>query len=347
VTKAKTTKHRSAQVDPCVESLLGDVVGGKDLLHIPKDATLFSQGEEADSIYFIRAGKVQVTVVSPQGKSAVLATRGPRDFLGEECLVRDSRRTSTATSLGPATVVRIGKQAMLQALHGMPMLSENFTAALLARNVNMEENLRTQLFNHEERRLARLLLNLSRFGPHDRLPDIKVPNITHKMLGDIVGMTRPRVSFFMNKFRKCGLIDYQKGGGDIIVMAEGLTDSILSDELEPRMRRAFPGQQEEIENMNDIYTEIKSERLREDAEWGGAAHDDKHEPEKWCGFLRHQVRLADRAACSLATDEVTGEEEQALISVYRERLIKTAALALAATESLDRIMEKRAGSTHK
>jgi hypothetical protein len=99
--------------------------------------------------------------------------------------------------------------------------------------------------------------------------------------------------------------------------------------------------------MNDIYAEIKSERLREDEEWGGAAHDDMHEPEKWCGFLRHQVRLADRAACSLATDEITGEEEQALIDAYRERLIKIAAVALAATESLDRIMVKRAGSSHK
>src|SRR5437867_2152135 len=95
----KTTKHRSAQVDPCVERLLEDIVGGKELLHLPKEATLFSQGEEADSIYFIRAGRVQLTVVSPQGKSAVLATTGHRDFLGEECLVGDSRRTSTATSL--------------------------------------------------------------------------------------------------------------------------------------------------------------------------------------------------------------------------------------------------------
>jgi hypothetical protein len=98
--------------------------------------------------------------------------------------------------------------------------------------------------------------------------------------------------------------------------------------------------------VNDIYEEIKSERLREDEEWGGAAHDDIHEAEKWCSFLRHQVRLADRA-CSLATDEITGAEEQILINGYRERLIKIAAVALAATESLDRIMEKRAGSANK
>jgi len=99
--------------------------------------------------------------------------------------------------------------------------------------------------------------------------------------------------------------------------------------------------------MNKIHVEIKAERLRQDAEWGGSTHDDVHEPEKWCGFLRHQLRLADRAACSLATDEITGGEEQALIDGYRERLIKVAAVAIAAIESLERIMQKRTGSSDK
>jgi hypothetical protein len=99
--------------------------------------------------------------------------------------------------------------------------------------------------------------------------------------------------------------------------------------------------------MNKIHEEIKSARLSQDKEWGGSVHDDVHEPDKWCGLLRHQVRLADRAACSLATDEITGGEEQTLINGYRERLIKIAAVAIAATESLDRIMKKRAGSSDK
>ena len=99
--------------------------------------------------------------------------------------------------------------------------------------------------------------------------------------------------------------------------------------------------------MNGIQEEIKSARRTQDKEWGGAEHDDVHEPEKWCAFIRHQLRLADRAACSLATDEITGTEEQALIDGYRERLIKIAAVAIAAAESLDRIMKKRAGSSHK
>jgi CRP/FNR family cyclic AMP-dependent transcriptional regulator len=343
----KTTKHRSAQVDPCVERLLEDIVGGKDLLHLRKDATLFSQGEEANTIYFIHTGKVQLTVFSPQGKSAVLATMGSRDFLGEECLVGDSRRTSTATSLGPTTVSAIGKHAMLQALHDQPMLSEKFTASLLARNVNLEEDLCDELFNHSEKRLARVLLKLSRFGPHDRLPDTKVSKITHEMLAEIVGTTRPRISVFMNKFRRLGLIQYYKGNGDIIVMAEALTDSILGDELKPWVRPAVPSKQEETEKMNEIQKEIKSARLSQDKEWGGTENDDVHEPEKWCGLIRHQLRLADRAACSLATDEITGREEQTLIDGYRERLIKIAAVTIAATESLDRIMQKRAGSSDK
>jgi CRP/FNR family cyclic AMP-dependent transcriptional regulator len=227
----KTTRQKSAKVAyHSMKNLLEEIVGRKDLLELRGGAKLFSRGEVADAIYFIQTGKVNLTVVSTQGKEAVLATMGPREFVGEECLLADSSRTSTATSLGPATVFRIGKQGMLQALHSQPILSQKFTASLLARNVNLEEDLCAQLFNHSERRLARLLLNLSRRGRHNKLPDTTLPKFTHKMLAEIVGTTRPRISFFMNRFRKSGLIDYHKGNGDIIVMAEALTDSILRDE---------------------------------------------------------------------------------------------------------------------
>jgi CRP/FNR family cyclic AMP-dependent transcriptional regulator len=330
-----------------MERLLENIFGATIRLRLRNRATLFSQGEAADTIYFIQTGKLQLTVVSSQGREAVLATRGPRDFLGEECLVRDSRRSSTATSLGPATLFRIEKHAMLQALHGQPRLSEQFTASLLARNVHLEEDLCDQIFDHSERRLARLLLNLSRSGPHNKRPDTTVSNFTHAMLADIVGTTRPTISFFMKGFRRFGLIDYQKDGGDIIVMAEALTDSILRDEFKTRTRLAVPGEPRKNENMNDILEEIKSARLTQDKEWGGAENDDVHEPEKWCAFIRHQLRLADRGACSLATDAITGAEEQTLIDGYRERLIKIAAVAIAATESLDRIMKKRAASPDK
>jgi CRP-like cAMP-binding protein len=227
-TARKITALRSAKVNPSVESVLGNIVAGKDPLKFRKGAKLFSQGEEADSIYFIQTGKVQVTVVSGQGKRAVLDTLGPRDFLGEGCLVGDSVRKSTAIGLEPSTAFRIGKRAMLKALHGQPKLSEKFMTSLLARNVNLEEDLCDQLFNHTERRLARVLLKLSHFGQRNKLPDKKVPKFTHKMLAEIVGTTRPRISFLMNKFMKLGLIDYE-GTGDITVKARLLTDVVLHD----------------------------------------------------------------------------------------------------------------------
>jgi CRP/FNR family cyclic AMP-dependent transcriptional regulator len=225
---SKVTGLKSAKVSPSVESVLENIIAGKDLVRLRKSAKLFSQGERADAIYFIQTGKVQLTVVSAQGKRAVLDTLGPRDFLGEGCLVGDSVRTSTATGLEPSTVFRIVKGIMLKALHSQPKLSEQFMTSLLARNVNLEQDLCDQLFNHTERRLARVLLNLSRFGRHDKFPDTKVPKFTHKMLAEIVGTTRPRITFFLNKFRKVGLIDYDKNG-DITVKDGLLTDLVLRD----------------------------------------------------------------------------------------------------------------------
>jgi CRP/FNR family cyclic AMP-dependent transcriptional regulator len=222
----KARALKSEKADLILGGLLGKIVKGKDLLKCRKGAKLFSQGEEADAIYFIQTGKIQLTVVSPQGKKAVLAAMGPHDFLGEECLVGDSRRTSTATSLGPSTVFRIEKRAMLQAIHLQPDFSADFVASLLARSVNMEEDLRDQLFNHSELRLACALLRLSRAGPHAKLPDVKVPAVTHKKLAEIVGTTPSKIIFFMNKFRKLGLIDY-RGDGDVKVMSELLTDTVL------------------------------------------------------------------------------------------------------------------------
>jgi len=220
--------RKSAKVNVSIESVLENIVKSRDRLKLRKGAKLFSQGEEAEVIYFIETGKVQLTVVSSHGKRAVLDTLGPRAFLGEGCLVGDSVRTSTATGLEPSIVFRIGKVAMLEALHGHPNLSEKFMTCLLARNVELEEDLRDQLFNHTERRLARALLKLSRFGRHDKRPDTKVPRFTHTMLAEIVGTTRLRISSFMNKFRKLGLIDF-KGTGDITVKDELLTEVILHD----------------------------------------------------------------------------------------------------------------------
>ena len=151
---------------------------------------------------------------------------GPHDFLGEECLVEKSLRTSTATTLEPTAVFRIEKSAMLHAIHLQPAFAESFVGALLARNVNMEEDLCDQLFNHSELRLASMLLKMSRKGRHVRQQDVEVPSVTHKKLAKIIGTTPSKIVFFMNRFRKQGLIDY-KGDGDVKVMPELLTDMIL------------------------------------------------------------------------------------------------------------------------
>jgi CRP-like cAMP-binding protein len=227
-TARKVTAVKPAKTNPTLDSLLKNVVERKDLLKLKNGAKLFSQGEEGDAIYFVQTGKVRLTAVSAQGREAVLAMLGPHDFLGEECLVGNSRRTSTATSLEPSTVLKIGKRSMLQALHLNPRFSEEFVTSLLARNINLEEDLCDELFNHSERRLACALLSLSRSGRRDKLPDAKLPKFTQKMLAEIIGTTRSKVNLFMNKFRKLGLIDY-RGAGDITVKAERLTEAVLHD----------------------------------------------------------------------------------------------------------------------
>ena len=214
------------EIDPHVESLLKSIVVGKRVLQLEKNTPAFSQGDPAEAIYFIQSGKVKLTVVSPQGKEAVLAMLGPRDFFGEGCLVGQSLRVSTALTMESSTVFRVQKQAMLLGLYAQPELSEKFTAALLARNINLEEDLCDQLFNHSEKRLARVLLKLSRLGQHADMPNVKMPRLSHETLAEMVGTTRSRVTHFMNKFRTLGLIDYN---GEITVRAELLTDVVLHD----------------------------------------------------------------------------------------------------------------------
>ena len=153
---------------------------------------------------------------------------GPREFFGEGCLVGQPVRISTATTTESSTVFQVQKKAMLQALHAQPDLSEKFTAALLARNIDLEEDLCDQLFNHSEKRLARVLLKLTRFGRHVDMPDAKMPRLTHETLAEMVGTTRSRITFFMNKFKKLGLIDYT-GTGDVTVRHELMTDVVLHD----------------------------------------------------------------------------------------------------------------------
>jgi CRP/FNR family cyclic AMP-dependent transcriptional regulator len=224
--RERKVREAKSDVDPYLTDLLENIDDGKTILRLAKDSKIFSQGDSAEAIYFIQTGKVKITVVSAAGKEAVLAMLGPRGFLGEGCLVGQTRRVSTATAIQSSAIFRIERRAMLRALHAQPQLSEKFTASLLARNIDLEEDLCDQLFNHSEKRLARVLLKLARFGQHDAIPSAKMPRMSHETLAEMVGTTRSRVTHFMNKFRQLGLIDYN---GEITVRSELLTDVVLHD----------------------------------------------------------------------------------------------------------------------
>jgi CRP/FNR family cyclic AMP-dependent transcriptional regulator len=197
------------------------------LLTLRTGAKLFSQGARADAIFFIRTGKVTMTVLSEHGKEAVLRVLGPHEFLGEECLLADSLRTSTATTSQRSTVFRIGKRAMLTALHRQSRLAENFVAALLARNVVLEESLRDQLLNHAERRRARALLMLGRSRNQDCAPlDMKRFSVTHATLAGLVGESPARIGVLMERFRALGLIDYTRNG-ELTIMTDLLVDLVV------------------------------------------------------------------------------------------------------------------------
>jgi CRP-like cAMP-binding protein len=201
-------KH-STRFDP--QTFLATVGKGKTILECRKDQVLFSQGDAADAVFYIQEGKVKLTVNSRQGKEAVVAILGRGDFFGEASLAGRSAHLATATALVPSTIVRIGKTAMVRVLHDEPTFSELFLAYLLSRNMRVEEDLVDQLFNSSEKRLARVLLLLAHFGKEDK-PEPILTKISQATLADMIGTTRSRVSFFMNKFRKLGFIDYNGGG---------------------------------------------------------------------------------------------------------------------------------------
>ena len=183
---------------------------GRTLREYRKGAVIFTQGDPADAVFFVQRGKVKLTVLSRQAKQAVIALLGPGDFFGEACLAGQPLRMATAAALTDCAIVRLAKPAMVQALHREPVFAQMFTAYLLSRNIRMEEDLVDQLFNSSEKRLARILLLLANFGKEGR-PEPVVPKISQEMLAEMVGTTRSRISFFMNKFRKLGFVHYNGG----------------------------------------------------------------------------------------------------------------------------------------
>ena len=191
--------------DPKV--FLARVGAGKTILQFRQGQNVFTQGDVADTVFYIQQGRVKLTVLSDQGREAVVGILGPSQFFGEGCMNGHKVRMSTATTLDDCVITAVTKVAMIAAIHDQPKFSELFMAYLLARNSRIEEDLIDQLFNSSERRLARLLLLLANFGKEGSPQPIS-PNISQETLAEMIGTTRSRVSFFMNKFRKLGLISY-------------------------------------------------------------------------------------------------------------------------------------------
>jgi CRP/FNR family transcriptional regulator, cyclic AMP receptor protein len=186
---------------------LAKVGEGKSILEIQKGQKVFTQGDRADTVFYIQEGKVKVTVLSDHGKEAVVGILGNGQFFGEGCMNGHKLRIATTTTMEKCVITAITKKAMIAAIHDEPQFSEVFMAYLLTRNSRIEEDLIDQLFNSSERRLARLLLLLANFGKEGSPQPIS-PGISQETLAEMIGTTRSRVSFFMNKFRKLGLIDY-------------------------------------------------------------------------------------------------------------------------------------------
>ncbi|MGD0420735.1 MAG: Crp/Fnr family transcriptional regulator [Xanthobacteraceae bacterium] len=191
--------------DPQV--FLSKVNGGRAVADYRKDKIVYRQGDAADSVFYIQSGKIKKTVISEQGKEAVVALLGPGDFFGEGCLTGQSLRLATVAAMTNSVIVRISKTDITRVIHEEPAFAELFIAHLLARNSRVEEDLVDQLFNSSEKRLARILLLLANFGKESR-PEPVIAKISQETLAEMIGTTRSRVSFFMNKFRELGLINY-------------------------------------------------------------------------------------------------------------------------------------------
>jgi CRP-like cAMP-binding protein len=219
------SKAAKSLFDPIL--FLAKVSEGTTILNFEKNAVVFSQGDAADSVFYIQKGKIKVLVVSEQGKEAVVGIMEPGQFFGEGCLNGHPLRISTTTAIEECVVTSITKAAMLAALKSEPQFSELFMAYLLRRNSRIEEDLIDQLFNSSEKRLARLLLLLANFGK-DGAPQPITTQVSQETLAEMIGTTRSRVSFFMNKFRRLGFITYN---GKIEVLSS-LLNAVLYDKPE-------------------------------------------------------------------------------------------------------------------
>jgi CRP/FNR family cyclic AMP-dependent transcriptional regulator len=215
---------RFVKFDP--KTFLSTIDGGRKITALSKKQAIFAQGDSSDAVFYIQKGKVKLTVVSEIGKEATIGILNEGDFFGEGCLTGQSLRLCSATAMTDCSVMRIDKKSMVEVLHREPAFSELFVAYLLARNIRYEEDLVDQLFNSSEKRLARILLLLAHFGKEGK-PETLIANISQETLAEMIGTTRSRVSFFMNRFRKLGFIDYH--GSDDLQVHSSLLNIFLHD----------------------------------------------------------------------------------------------------------------------
>jgi CRP/FNR family transcriptional regulator, cyclic AMP receptor protein len=223
--KLRVKPKEKPPFDPQV--FLAKMGEGRIISDYRKDEMVFAQGDKANTIFYIQKGKVKLTVISQQGKEAVIAILGAGDFFGEGCLASQPLRMATAAAMSECSIVRLDKEDTIRVLHEEPAFSELFLAYMLSRNNRLEEDLVDQLFNSSEKRLARVLLLLANFGKESK-PEPVIPKMSQETLAEIIGTTRSRVSFFMNKFRKLGLIDYKDGMAGLQVHSS-LMNVVLHD----------------------------------------------------------------------------------------------------------------------
>ena len=216
-------RKRKLPFDPKV--FLSKVNGGRSIADYRKDQIVYSQGDPASAVFYIQSGKVKKTVISEQGKEAIIALMEPGDFFGEGCLAGETLRLATVSAMTKCVIARISKADITRVIHEEPAFAELFISHLLARNSRVEEDLVDQLFNSSEKRLARTLLLLANFGKDSR-PEPIIAKISQETLAEMIGTTRSRVSFFMNRFRQLGLIDYN---GHIAVHSS-LLNVVLRDQ---------------------------------------------------------------------------------------------------------------------
>ncbi len=210
------------------QTFLAQVGRGKMRLTRSKKKKIFSQGDAADAVFYIQSGKVTLSVVSQEGKEAIIAVLEEGAFFGEGCLAGQLVYMATATTLEDSVLVRISKTSMIQVLHDEPTFTELFLSHLLTRNIRTQEDLVDQLFNSSEKRLARVLLLMSHFGKEGK-PEPVIAKVSQEMLAEMIGTTRSRVSFFMNKFRKLGFIEYNGGSQKGLHVHSSLLNVVLHD----------------------------------------------------------------------------------------------------------------------